>query len=356
MFMGWCIESTSIVLVGAGFSAAATDGDLPLMKGFFDRLERKTFPELFEFVNAVGCDNVCKCVQEANVERVLLVLDQIRTSPDSLLPGWFDSWKPNVTKMEDQFYNYTLSRLRKSAIPNGNWAADVLSRCGPETTIISMNYDNIAERVLSGRRGMIHGGDRPTCPHCKMRLILERGCSCGFRVPFADESWQGALIKLHGSIAWRRCVNPGCCSYQCLVADQHCRPFDPCQCTNCGANCAPVLVMPTMSKNLVNLPEISAMWRTAQLAFDKAESLLMVGFSLPTSDELLIQLIRSACNSEHSLKRVASIDLDPESVLRRFSSLLPTGYGVEAVALPVERNKAPSWLDRDCKEAHLSTI
>jgi NAD-dependent SIR2 family protein deacetylase len=354
--MGWCIESTSIVLVGAGFSAAATGGDLPLMKGFFDRLEWKTFPELFDFVNAVGCDNVCKCVQEANVERVLLVLDQIRNSPDSLLPGWFDSWKPNVTKMEDQFYDYTLSRLRKSVIPNGNWAADALSRCGPDTTIISMNYDNIAERVLSGRSEMIHGGDRPTCPHCKMRLILERACSCGFRVPFADESWHGALIKLHGSIAWRRCVNPGCCSYQCLVADQHCRPFDPCQCTNCGANCAPVLVMPTMSKNLANMPEISAMWRAAQLAFDKAESLLMFGFSLPTSDELLIQLIRSACNSEHSLKRVASVDLDPEGVLKRFASLLPTGYEVESVALPVERNKAPSWLDRNCKETHVSAI
>ena len=326
------------------------------MTGFFDRLHETTFPELFGFVKGVGCNNVCKCVEEANVERVLIALDQIRSSPESLLPGWFDSWKTNVAAIDDQFCRYTLSRLRESGISQGNWAADLLARCGPETTIISMNYDNIAERVLSGRAAMIHGSDRPTCPHCKMRLILERACSCSSRVQFVDNTWRGALIKLHGSIAWRRCVNRDCCLYQCLVADQHCRPFDPCQCTNCGANCAPVLVMPTMRKNLMELPEISTMWRAAQLAFQKAESLLMFGFSLPASDEILIQLIRSACNSEHSLKRVASIDLDPESVLNRFASMLPTGYEVETVALPVERGRVPDWLDRDCKDIHLSPI
>lgn len=48
--MDWDMETTSVVIVGAGFSAAATDGKMPLMTGFFDRLTKEDFPDLFEFV------------------------------------------------------------------------------------------------------------------------------------------------------------------------------------------------------------------------------------------------------------------------------------------------------------------
>src|SRR6185437_6872720 len=82
--MDWKIESTSVAILGAGFSAAATDGNLPLMTGYFDRLHRSEFPDLFEFVTEVGCNKTCERIELANVERVLLALDQIRTSPEAL--------------------------------------------------------------------------------------------------------------------------------------------------------------------------------------------------------------------------------------------------------------------------------
>ncbi len=37
--MDWCIESTSVVIVGVGFLHAATDGNLSLMTRFFDRFD-----------------------------------------------------------------------------------------------------------------------------------------------------------------------------------------------------------------------------------------------------------------------------------------------------------------------------
>jgi hypothetical protein len=103
--------------------------------------------------------------------------------------------------------------------------------------------------------------------------------------------------------------------------------------------------MPTMSKNLEDLPEISTMWQAARLALSKAESLLLFGFSLPTSDELLVQLIRCACKEGRSLRRIAAIDLDPEAVLDRFQSCLPDEYEVEMIAFPVEKGQIPIWLD-----------
>jgi NAD-dependent SIR2 family protein deacetylase len=340
------MESTSVVVVGAGFSAAATNGKLPLMTGFFDRLKKEGFPELYDFVTEVGCHQLCKRIQDANVERVLIALDQIRTSPAAALRGWLDRWKEKFRTIQEQLSYYTLHRLRDSLqIEENNWAVRLLAGCGLETTVISMNYDNIAEQILSNRPGMRHGEFAPTCPHCKMRLLLQRACSCDSRTELNDDSWRGSLIKPHGSIAWKRCINPICCSFECLVADERCRPFEPCKCPNCEADCSPVLVMPTMSKNLEDLPEISTMWQAARLALCKAESLLFFGFSLPTSDELLVQLIRCACKEGGALRRVGAIDLDPEGVLDRFQSCLPDGYEVETTAFPVERGQPPTWLE-----------
>ena len=103
--------------------------------------------------------------------------------------------------------------------------------------------------------------------------------------------------------------------------------------------------MPTMSKNLNDFPEIDTMWQAARLAIREAESLLLFGFSVPTSDELLVQLIRSACGHSRRLKQVASIDLEPEGVLDRFQSCLPTGFDVDIAAFPVEKGTVPIWLD-----------
>lgn len=346
--MDWHIESTSIVIVGAGFSAAATDGRLPLMTGYFDRLKAHKYPELYEFVRVVGCNKTCERIEHANVERVLLAYDQIRTSPDGLLDDRFDSWRPKLPDVQSQMSYYTLDRLKDSLqISEENWAVQLLASCGLGTTIISMNYDNIAEVVLSNRNGMMHLShtQMPTCPHCKMRLLLQRACSCDSRESDLGDAWRGALLKPHGSIAWKRCQKPGCCSYECLVADEHCRPFEPCNCPNCFQPCAPVLVMPTMSKNLKDMPEIRTMWRAARSAMREAESLLLFGFSMPTSDELLVQLIRSAVEDGRRLRRVASIDLEPVPVLERFESCLPAGVDVETFGFPVKRGEVPMWFD-----------
>jgi hypothetical protein len=352
--MDWQIESTSVIILGAGFSAAATDGKLPLMTGYFDRLQQVDFPELYDFVLKVGCHKVCERIESANVERVLVALDQIRSSPDGVLADWMDC-RAQMPAIQSQMSYYTLARLRDGlAIPPDNWAAALLAHSGPNTTVVSMNYDNVAERVLSNRPGMRHfGGPGLNCPHCKMRLLLERACSCGVRDDHFGDQWRGAILKPHGSISWRRCQNPDCCSYECLVADERCRPFEPCNCPDCGAACAPVLVMPTMSKNLNEMPEIDTMWQATRLAMHDAESLLLFGFSMPTSDELLVQLIRAACGDSRRLKYVASIDLDPERVLENFQSCLPVGFDVDAAAFPVERASVPIWLDLSPSNAWL---
>jgi hypothetical protein len=104
------------------------------------------------------------------------------------------------------------------------------------------------------------------------------------------------------------------------------------------------MVLPTMSKNLNEIKEISVMWQACHAAIKDAESILLFGFSLPQSDELLTQTIRTAVSEGRRLKRVGSIDLNPESVLNRFEDCIPAGMDIEANAFPVEIGQRPIWL------------
>lgn len=195
----WDLPNTSAVILGAGFSAAATDGRMPLMGNFFDRLDQTQSPLLYEYVCSVDCD-----VKKANVESVLLNLDQIRTSPDSVLKGWGDKWKANLPQLQRELEKYVLDRIKAGlAIAPDNWATGLLAECGPNAAVVSMNYDNIAERVLSHKS---HKSVPPlSCPHCKMVALLKKSCNCLWRQEMTESDWRGALIKPHGSIAWKRC-------------------------------------------------------------------------------------------------------------------------------------------------------
>lgn len=91
------------------------------------------------------------------------------------------------------------------------------------------------------------------------------------------------------------------------------------------------MVFPTMSKNLGEIPQIGTMWQAARAALEDAETILLFGFSLPTSDELLAQLMRSACEKKRKLRRVGAIDLHPEQVLERFREAVNPACEVEYV-------------------------
>ena len=281
----------------------------------------------------------------ANIERVLLLLDQCETATDRALAIPEREWRKSCVAIRKQLIDYVLDRLRPCVdISESNWAANVLADVSASTTVISLNYDNIAERILSSRPGLTHHSSRATCPHCKMCRILEVACNCATRSGLQRSDWQGAVLKPHGSIAWKRCCNSECCSYQCLVADRHCRPFEPCTCGNCGTSCEPVLVLPSMSKRLADVPEIAVMWEASRAALNQASSFLLFGFSLPLSDSLLTQALGRAFRENEQLKDVAIIDLDPAAIAKRLEEIVPDDRQVVATLFPVKRGKVPAWL------------
>lgn len=339
----WDFENTSLVILGAGFSFAATNGGAPLMRGYFDKLDPASYPDLYEFVVQVGCDRSCPSILDANVESVLLALEQAKTASPFVLDGWFDQWLPKIETLRGELGEYTLFRLSNGLeLDDANWAVNILARTGFDTTYISLNYDNLAENILSARVGTVHCHNA-NCPHCRMRSLLQYSCSCGVTRRDLGRRWHGSLIKLHGSIAWRRCVGDQCCARECIDADCSCAPFSEIPCAHCGEPCVPVMVFPTMSKNLGEIPQIGIMWQAARAALEEAKSILLFGFSLPTSDELLAQLMRNACGKRQNLCKVGVIDLNPNQVIERFQQAVNPTCKIEYVQLLVEPGKVPSW-------------
>jgi hypothetical protein len=65
---------------------------------------------------------------------------------------------------------------------------------------------------------------------------------------------------------------------------------------------------------------------------------------MPTSDELLTQMIRATIHANEKLKRIGIIDLDPRAVLDRFRRCLPQEHAIEISLYPVIRGEDPGWL------------
>ncbi len=71
--------------------------------------------------------------------------------------------------------------------------------------------------------------------------------------------------------------------------------------------------------------------------------MLLFGFSMPTSDELFVQLMRNACERKRRLRRVGAIDIVADQVLERFNGAVNPTCQIEYVPLPVVPDQIPAW-------------
>lgn len=336
-------READLILLGAGFSACVTGGQAPVMSNFFRRLNASRYPHLAKFLSDEFGDP-----HASNVEEVMLALEQISTCPPKLKPTLFPFCRDQSESIRRDLCAYCLACLSDLKFDrSGHWATHLLTDIGKSTTVITTNYDNLAERLLSNRPGSIHHGSNTDCHHCKMFRLLIHECGCHVTGQEPKPDWRGSIIKLHGSIAWSRCINRHCCNFECLTPEVHCRPYDLSPCTACGHKRTPVIVLPSMSKHLNEFPEIATMWNAAHEALLTAKNLLVFGFSFARSDQLFSQLFRNALASNPGISRITVIDRHPEDVIQRLTPSLPASRPISLMALLVNaEEKIPKWMMR----------
>lgn len=332
-------SSKDVLWLGAGFSTCVSSGELPLTSSFFDRLEHFHAPALFCFLKEWYGNP-----RKANVEEALTALDQLETAPVSAARCKDKLGADTGPRARRELGHYSMMRLSRWCADPRHWAYRMLLAVDQHTTVVTTNYDMCAESILGTRADLKHASAsvEPDCHNCKTQAILGYDCECGPRTISAPASGDGAILKLHGSISWRTCRNPECAVRDCIAPSR-----DACniKCSCCKGATEPVLVLPAMAKSYNLFPHLQRMWDNALGAIERAERLLIFGFSFPSSDAAISRLFRSAILASRSLREILVMDAAPQPVVHRLRQMLGdrSTPSVHELVVPVDGSEPVWW-------------
>ena len=79
----------------------------------------------------------------------LWLSDQLCLAPLDGRDSFFDACKKRQVEVRRELDEYIIESLGSLHITDDNWLAMTLLRASENTTVITTNYDNLAERILS---------------------------------------------------------------------------------------------------------------------------------------------------------------------------------------------------------------
>jgi len=160
------------------------------------------------------------------------------------------------------------------------------------TTVITTNYDGCIDQAL-----------REIEIPCEY-LIGQRD--------YGKTNGIAKLIKMHGSINWFYCescqeMDRYDLSYikEAYQKEKMCYPVIGI-CKHCGGLSRPMIV-PPLSLKLLLFPPLAGVWDTAQMAFQEAKIIVVVGYSFSEADTYITKMISRAMGAD-SEKRLVIVD------------------------------------------------
>ena len=297
-------EDKRVLLLGAGASAAS-DFNLPTMAGFFDA-ELAEYPELISFLEWFYPQ---KLPAEYNLEEVLAYLDISRAR----MPVWgFGSREVSYGK-EPLAYDLLIEFVqRRLDIPKGVCCSlhkRLFENLQPTDTILTLNYDLIADRALfeiekDPEKGKIPQDSRMGKLQALLSELRIWAESPPSLIPREQET--GFYIKLHGSLDWLYCPTVGCRNNTNLFAVEisafpEQKEGNPCR--FCGAAVKSFIIPPVATKRLEDRGRMAFLWNLALRELIQARCIGLIGLSLAPSDFELRWLLRQAVElrGQHSL-------------------------------------------------------
>lgn len=293
-----------VLLLGAGASAAS-DFNLPTMAGFFDA-ELSEYPELISFLKWFYPQ---KPPAEYNLEEVLAYLDISRARMHVWGFGSREVSYGNEPLAYDSLIEFVQRRLD---IPKGKSCSlhkRLFENLQPTDTILTLNYDLIADRALFEIEKDPEKGKLPQDSRmCKLQALLSElrifAESPPSLIPREQET--GFYIKLHGSLDWLYCPTVGCRNNTNLFAVEisafpELIEGNPCR--FCGTAVKSFIIPPVATKRLEDRGRMAFLWNLALRELIQARHIVLIGLSLAPSDFELRWLIRQAVEirAEHSL-------------------------------------------------------
>ena len=231
-----------------------------------------------------------------------LVLSLVDTALDRD-DAFSTNWPPSELRKVREALEYAIFALLEYRLrtigPHYRIFLDALYKTHPpqSVTIISLNYDIIADNAMSGvaeRKGQL--------------ALPEYGCDIATDA-YRREARFGTLLKLHGSLNWLYC--PNCHRLDLGIAGSGRRTVKMLNqlygavdldaryrgdsnrtlCPDCETRLRPVLITPTQKKDYRN-PHIARVWYEASRALREAKRAIFVGYSMPDDDVDVVYLFK----------------------------------------------------------------
>ena len=304
----------TVVVFGAGATAACggplTNDVLPLALELRKQFERPTYLKLVEDF-LVENFNLPKTKRKADdyppLPLVLSLVDTALDRNEAFAPGWdVNRLRKLRGALEYAVFALLENRLHGLTEHYHTLLHRLYAARPTSVSLISLNYDIIADNALSTVRGRLpdYGCDISTEAY---RQMTRAGPA-------------GRLLKLHGSLNWLYCAN--CHRLDLGVSKSGKRTvkvFDALwrtdrrfldddytqrgtACRDCETPVRPVLITPTHLKDYRN-PHIARVWYEAARDLRRAERAIFIGYSLPDDDVEVIYLFKRGLG-----------DLDPKQI------------------------------------------
>jgi hypothetical protein len=211
---------------------------------------------------------------DTGMETVFTNLDAAATFHQEVKidPGPVVQWP---TRLIDAFRTVLPRLLGETVGPRCDFHTALAEQLGTIDTVISLNYDCLADIAL--------------CEAAGSRFAAARG-GYGVEVGAGAPSWRGSargrtpegsitLLKLHGSLNWDAAAAP-----LRLRTDL----YDP---------LSPGVVQPPLTSKPISAEPFRSVWREARRAVRTARRLILVGYSMPVADGLVRSLFSTDLQS-----------------------------------------------------------
>jgi len=162
-------------------------------------------------------------------------------------------------------------------------------------TIITFNYDLLVEKALRNLRVPFDYGFEKSKPYFHDSFIRVNGS----RTPVP-------VLKLHGSVNW-------------AVTESGLGIYGDYNNVRQLPLTGPMLVPPTWNKTLS--PALSDVWDSAVVALSTATRIVVIGYSIPVTDNYFKYLVATGLQENVSLRKIIFVDIDPQGISQRVRAL-----------------------------------
>jgi hypothetical protein len=344
-----------VYILGAGSSISHSANIFPNINNFFIKAKengiftkeaKKDYDKLHDFIKRVYNLDIYKSKTDLDCEKVFTFLElEIERKYDS-----FISTRHQLFKLIKNLFIALESQLNTN---QGDYN-EFYERLHFSDTIITFNWDTLLDNILQreyyleriASKYPLHSAKKTIKPQYLnfldelsgySRIIKEREGLRQEELP-VNKCY---LIKLHGSIDWTYCKNEDCDLYRKVFPVRNAAETGICH--ECREHKETLFVPPVLNKPIRKFPFIRKLWNIAGDELEKADEIIIWGYSLPPTDFYSDWLLRRLRNNK-GLKGVSIINPGVigkkkaivnkrQLFIKRFKQMFPKGFPKEKIFL-----------------------